>query len=276
MQISTEAVVVRERALDEQDKLLTLLTPDRGLLTAYAKNARKLRGSMASATELLCYSHFQIFQNRDSAFVDKAESNAVFFGVRQDIDKLSLATYFCQLCCELVPEGDGEEGYLRLLLNSLHLLEKGKLPILQLKAIFELRMLAMAGYMPDLVACYACGDFQGDGIFFAPSQGTLRCSQCVPEAGAGGLSLVPLSPGVFQAMRHIIYSDFEKLFAFRLSQAGVAELSRVCQNYLLCQVERVLPALHFFETMFVPSPPQTDHGPAGNGAPTSEVQDHAT
>ena len=255
MQISTRGVVVRERAMDQQDKLLTLLTADRGLLTAYAKYARKMRGSMASATELLCYSHFQLFQRGDSFFVDKAENDAVFFGIRQDMDKLSLATYFCQLCCELVPEGDGEEGYLRLLLNSLHFLEKGQLPILQLKAVFELRMLAMAGYMPDLVACCVCGDFQGPEVFFLPAQGTVWCGSCVQEAVAQGLSPIPLSPGVFQAMRHIIYSDFEKLFAFRLSPPGIAELSKVCQTYLLCQVERVLPALRFFESMYIPPAP---------------------
>ena len=69
---------------------------------------------MAPATELLCYSRFQIFQNRDRFFVDRAETNTVFFGIRQDMDKLSLATYFCQLCCELVPEEAEGEGYLRL------------------------------------------------------------------------------------------------------------------------------------------------------------------
>lgn len=252
MQISTLAVVVRERALDEQDKLLTLLTPDRGLLTAYAKNARKIRGSMASATELLCYSHFHIFKGRDRFFVDKAESNTIFFGVRQDIERLSLATYFCQLCCELVPEEDSPEGYLRLLLNCLHLLEKGMLPLLQLKSIFELRMLAMAGYMPDLVACSICDSFQGSGVFFLPSQGRVWCEACLADATAHGLVPISLSPGVFQAMRHILYSDLERLFSFRLSSQGIMELSQVCREYLLCQVERVLSTLHFFETVCAP------------------------
>ena len=252
MQLETHAVVVREKALDEYDKLLTLLTPDRGLITAYAKNARKMKGSMASATELLCYSYFQIFENRDKAFVDKAESDTVFFGLRQDMDKLSLATYFCQLCCELVPEGDGESGYLRLLLNSLYLLEKGALPLLQLKALFELKMLCFAGYMPDLTACCHCDDFESEGVFFAPSQGTVFCGGCVERAKALDISLIPLSPGVFEAMRHIAYSNFEKLFFFKLSDTGIGELAAVSQNYLLCQVERMLPALRFFETMVMP------------------------
>lgn len=252
MQISTLAVVVREQTLDEQDKLLTLLTPDRGLLTAYAKNARKIKGSMISSTELLCYSQFYIFKGRNGYFIDKAENHTIFFGVRQDIEKLSLATYFCQLCCELVPEEDNQDGYLRLLLNSLHFLEKNALPLMQLKSIFELRILTMSGYMPDLVACSVCGELEDQQIFFLPSQGRIWCGTCVAEATSYGSHPKFLSPGVFQAMRHILYSDFQKLFSFRLSPQGITALAEICREYLLCQVEHVLPALHFFETVYIP------------------------
>ena len=63
MQTVTDALVLRERKLDEQDRLLTLLSADRGIITAYAKGAGRMKGSMAGATELLCYSHFVLFQN---------------------------------------------------------------------------------------------------------------------------------------------------------------------------------------------------------------------
>ena len=64
MQTATDALVLRERKLDEQDRLLTLLSAEQGIITAYAKGAGRMKGSMAGATELLCYSHFVLFQNR--------------------------------------------------------------------------------------------------------------------------------------------------------------------------------------------------------------------
>ena len=106
MQTVTDALVLRERKLDEQDRLLTLLSADRGIITAYAKGAGRMKGSMAGATELLCYSHFVLFQNRERCFADKAEANTLFFGIRGDLEKLTLATYFAQLCCELIPENE--------------------------------------------------------------------------------------------------------------------------------------------------------------------------
>lgn len=246
MQITCDAVVVREKRLAEHDRLLTLLTRDKGVVTAYAKGAARNKGSMVSSTELLCYSRFGLFQRGERVFVDSAEGNTIFWGLRQDLTKLSLATYFCQLCCELVPPLDCDEGYMRLMLNALHYLEKDKLSTRLLKPLFELRILAMSGYMPDLVACCSCGEVTQDGMCFSTVDGVVFCRHCHSTNLSG---LLPVSVGVFEAMRHIIYSDFDKLFSFRLSDEGGRELGRICRTYLLAQVERVLPALNYYETI---------------------------
>ena len=243
MQTVTDALVLRERKLDEQDRLLTLLSADRGIITAYAKGAGRMKGSMAGATELLCYSHFVLFQNRERCFADKAEANTLFFGIRGDLEKLTLATYFAQLCCELIPENEPAAEELRLMLNTLYCLERDKLPPLQLKAILELRLLTLTGYMPDLIACRACGGLPEDGVvLFDPSGGSICC---------GAVGLLPLPPGVFAAMRHIIYCDFEKLFQFKLGEENLPVLAHAVEQYLLCQVERILPALNFYKTICI-------------------------
>lgn len=250
MQLTVDALVVRVRNMDELDRLVVLLTADRGLVTAYMKGARRTKGASASATELLSYSHFVLFQNRDRTFVDRAEPNRLFFALRQDMEALSLATYFCQLLTELVPEGEPGDGPLRLALNCLHCLDKKQLERPQIKAIFELRLLTMAGYMPDLVACARCGCAPEEGVWFDPGQGVIYCPGCHDDAAGPGA--IPVSAGVFTAMRHILYSDFEKLFAFRLSPQSLEELQRVSETYLLARVERVLPALDFYKTILQP------------------------
>ncbi len=248
MQISDDALVIREKRLEEKDRLLTLLTKNHGVITAYAKGATSLKGGMVSSTELLCYSHFQLFTKSERAYVDKAESNTVFFGLRKDIEKLSLASYFCQICCELIHQHDNCEYYQRLMLNCLHYLEKDKMPPQLIKCIFELRCLTIAGYMPDLVACTACGDM-GSRIFFSPIGGVIFCEKCKPQLIN---NYMEISASALSAMRHIIYSDFEKLFAFSISQQSVDELSGICRAYTIAQVEKLLPALTFYESFVIP------------------------
>ena len=71
MQITTTGIVLREREHDD-DRILTILTADRGVITAYARGAKKLRGRLLSGTELLCCSRFVLFQYRDRYQVDSA------------------------------------------------------------------------------------------------------------------------------------------------------------------------------------------------------------
>lgn len=245
MIFSTDAVVIREKKLEEHDRLLTLLTKDKGIVTVYGRGASKLKGSMVSSTEFLCYSHFQIFSNKEKSYLDNAESNKVFFGIRSDIAKLSLATYFCQMAMELVQPYETDQGYLRLMLNSLHFLEEGDIPNIVLKCIFELRILSMSGYMPDLIACTACGTCDSQ-LYFSPIGGNLFCSHCKPATLTDGIAV---NSGVLSAMRHIIYSDFKKIFNFTINEKSQKDLAYICRAYTIGQVEKVLPALKYYENI---------------------------
>lgn len=135
-----------------------------------------------------------LFQNRERCFADKAEANTLFFGIRGNLEKLTLATYFAQLCCELIPENEPAAEELRLMLNTLYCLERDKLPPLQLKAILELRLLTLTGYMPDLIACRECGGLPEDGVvLLSPTAGASAARGARPRGGgaaaaaAGGL-----------------------------------------------------------------------------------------
>ena len=153
MRLSTDGLIVKESNVGEYDRLVVALTRHRGLITAFAPGARRLKNRNASSTGLLCYSNLTFFRGKDTYKVDEASAIEVFFPLRSDIVKLSLAQYFCELCLCLAPEGAPAEDFLRLTLNSLHFLSKDGRPPLLLKSVMELRMLTLSGYMPDLLAC---------------------------------------------------------------------------------------------------------------------------
>lgn len=245
MKITTDGIVIRDRNFQDKDRLLTILTRDRGVIRAYARGAKALRGSMLAATELLSYSRFVLFFQKDRYSVDTADGDTLFFGLRQDLVKLSLGSYMAELCAELIPEGEQSEDFLRLMLNSLYLLEKGQRDPAFIKPLFELRLLSMSGYMPDLVACQGCACFENDPMYFLPGTGQIFCPACRPAGSEG----IPLAPAVLAAMRHIIYSPFPRLFGFSLSDQGLAALGMVTQNYLLQRTERSFPSLEFYQTV---------------------------
>ena len=246
MHLTTDAIVLRAFKTQE-DRILTLLTKESGVITAYANGANKLRSKLASSTELLCFSEFVLFENRDRHVVDKSDVHRVFFGIRSDVDKLALASYFAQLTAELAPHGEEAGEYLRLLLNTLHYLENGDRDRRLLKSLYELRLLTMAGYMPSLVGCRACGRFEVDPMYFFAAEGELCCGDCAGGQAPPGAH--PLPVGVLTAMRHITYAPFDKLFSFRLSSEGLDLIQKIAEQYLLYQTEKSFTALEFYREL---------------------------
>ncbi len=246
MQINTDGLVIGEKSVGESDRLVTLLTREEGLLRAFAPQAKNLKSSKVSSTQLLSYSQFSIYKGKEKYVINDGHTLEVFFELRRDIESLSLAQYFCELASLLAPEEMEAGDFLRLILNALHFLAKGTRPHLLLKPVVEMRMLALAGYMPDLVGCDGCGAYESDPMYFLPAKGMIICSDCIHEVQEQAMAV---APGVMTALRHTIYADFQKLFSFSLQPAGLQQLAQISEIYLLHVVEKRIPTLEFYHQM---------------------------
>ena len=243
MQILTDGLVLREQTVGESDRLITVLTRSDGVLRAFARGARNMRNKSASATQTLSYSDFAIFRGREADVIDSADVKKVFFGLRNDLNRLTLAQYFCELAVALAPQEGSGEAYLRLLLNAMHLLEQETRPYRIIKAAVEMRMMTLSGYMPDLVGCSCCGEYEHTHMMLALKGGNLICGDCWHNDGS---PVLPLSPGVLAALRHTIYAPFPKLFSFELSEEGQKSLEIAAERYVTTQLERNFKTLDFY------------------------------
>ena len=244
MNLNTDGLVIKENTTGESDRVITLLTRDYGIVRAFVRGAKSVRSRSVSATQLLGYSKLSVYRSRDAYIVDDAQPIEIFFGLRGDIERLSLAQYFCELAGELAPQETEAGDYLTLILNALHLLTTAKRPQPFLKAVVELRMMCLSGYMPDLVACASCGAFGGDYMVFDRETGGLLCPDCGSSESGERLSI-----GVVSAMRHICYAEPKKLFSFTLSDEGLNTLAAVTEAYLLTHLQRRFKTLDFYKSL---------------------------
>ena len=243
--ISTDGLVIRVNNVGEYDRIVSVLTADYGIIRAFVHGARSLKNKNASATSLLSYSHFSFSKKRDTYTITDSSVNKIFFNLRGDIVKLSLAQYFCEIAENLAPVEDAAHEYLRMMLNTLHFLSEGTRSPLLLKALTELRMLSISGYTPDIVACRECACFEGETMFFDPQGGELYCTDCRPPIA----NLQPVGKGVLTAMRHIVYSDFDKLYNFSLPEDSLENLSGITEIFLLSQIEHRFTTLEFYKNL---------------------------
>lgn len=243
MRTDAEGLVITEKCVGESDRLITVLTREKGVLRAFVQRPGRAKNGRLSATRLFSYSRFTIFEGRDKYIIDDAQPIEVFFDLRKDIVRLALAQYFCELSIALAPQDAPAGEYLRLMLNALYLLGRGSRPEKIVKAVVEMRMLALAGYQPDLVGCSECGRFEADSMYFLPVSGRIVCESCgCPHEEPS----VCLGRGALAGLRHTIYAELKKAFSFSLSPEGMAELSRASEAYVLSTLGRSFATLDFY------------------------------
>lgn len=243
MQTKTQGLVIREQTVGESDRLVTLLTADYGLVKAFVRRAKNIKSNNVSATSLFAYSEFTLYRSREAYVVDNAVANEVFFDLRKDINALSLAQYFAQLAYFLCAEEQPAPDTLRLLLNALHLLCKGKKSHKLIKSVVELRMLALGGYMPNLLACYRCGTYESEVMYFDVQEGCIYCKDCFRNNAL----TAPL--GVITAMRYICLSDLGKVFSFNIGEENMNILSDITEKYTLSRIDGRLTTLDFYKAI---------------------------
>lgn len=246
MQLKTQGLIIKEQTIGESDRLVTVLTRDEGVIRAFARKAKNLKDSKNAATQLLCYSRLNIYKGREKYIINEAFPIEVFFDLRKNISSLALAQYFCELSSELAPEGVDSSEFLRIILNALHFLCSGKRPEPLLKAIVEMRMLTFSGYMPDLIGCSNCGRYEAEPMYFLINKGKIYCENCFVRTDQ---AYTRLGAGSLKAMRHIVFSDFAKLFSFSLADGAQRELAVACEAYMLSVLQHKLGTLDFYHSM---------------------------
>ncbi len=243
--LMTDGLIIRDyQTIAEADRFVAILTRDKGVIRASARGARKVKSRAGAATQLLCYSRLSLIPGRDKYIVEDARPQKVFFSLRQDVEKLALSQYFCELALHLCPTDVPAQDHLRLFLNALHYLSEGDRDHRLIKAVVEGRLLCLEGYMPELTGCSRCGIAEGDCFWFSPTAGTLTCDTCARESDA-----LPVTAGVLAALRHVLWGEFSRCFAFTLPQADLAAFSLLMERFLLSQVQHSFKTLDFYHTL---------------------------
>ncbi len=246
MKFRTEGLIIREQNIRENDKLIHVLTRSDGVIKAFARGAKSIKDGKSAATALLSYSALTFHTGRESYSVGDARTLHVFPGLRGNVKKMCLAQYFCELALTACPQGKSSEKYLSLMLNSLYLIDTGKRSEKLVKPCFEMRLAAMAGYLPNLIMCKSCGVYTAPVMYFFPRTGDIACCNCRAAAPDGA---VELTEAALTALRHTVYADDAKLFSFAMSDEGLDMLNRASEEYLKQRFEKEFKTLQFYKTI---------------------------
>lgn len=247
MFLTTKALVLREVRYRESDKILTVLTENEGKLTVNARGALRRGSRIGAASQQMTYSEMTLFKNRGKWTLREAETIEQFSGLRQDLAALALGGYVVELLEATADEDSPNPALLKLGLNTLYALSHRLFPLEHSKAVFELRLMCLAGFEPNVFACPVCDRQMPEDPRFSLRGGTIHCCDCMP--GAPGLSL-PLCAASLAAMRYIVTAPPKKVFSFTTGDPEAEQrLYAVCEAYVTAQLERTFGTLDYWKTV---------------------------
>ncbi|MBO4854258.1 MAG: DNA repair protein RecO [Oscillospiraceae bacterium] len=241
----TYGLILRETETKETDKILTVLTPDMGKISLVARGARRKNSPLAASCQLLAYSELTLYRRGAWLYLSEASTVELFGGLRGDIERLALASYFAELTESVTGEDQPAGEVLPLLLNALYALGVlGKDPAL-VKPVFELRLMALSGFEPLAECCGVCGRSEPESPMLDVVQGTVHCAAC---RRGGGLS-VPLTEGGLTALRRALYADPKRLYAFTLEPPALRTLDHASESFVTAQLERSFRTLDYYKSI---------------------------
>ena len=124
MFLTIQAIVLRVTDYNDRDALLTVLSRDHGKLTNKARGLRRKNSPLVAPCQLLAFGEFTVFEYRGMYTINEAHSIELFQGLRRDLQKLSLGTYFAQVAEVISQEDLPNPELLALTLNCLYGLSK--------------------------------------------------------------------------------------------------------------------------------------------------------
>ncbi len=241
MEIKTKGIVLGRTYVGEKDAIIKILTEDSGVLSASAKGIKSMKSKLSAGCSLFSYTDFLLTEANGRYIVTSASLVDGFYGLSSNIERLSYATYVAEVSASLLPSPEDAKAIIPLLLNTFYLLANSQKNLRLIKCVFELRLLCLLGYAPELDCCVACGETE-EICFFSSCEGGVVCRSCgtIPDTQL-------ITKDTLTAMRYVKDSDNKKAFSFALAKSSIDEFESCTEKMMENIIGRHLPTLAYLK-----------------------------
>jgi len=192
----------------ENDRILSILTLEKGVISAKIKGVKKAGAKLKFAQEPFCFAEFVFFTRGDKRNVKTASLIDSFYSIREDIEKFFAGGAVLEFAKKFTQENQSAPNAFALVLSTLKELAYGDKSPRTTLINFLLNALKIEGYQIKVGECLECGTKTPLRVFFDLSKGGFYCENCVME-GAREIKATTL-----QALRDAsAFKEVDKIYA---------------------------------------------------------------
>lgn len=227
MRLITSGIVLKTVKLSDSDVLITLFSDRHGKITAVAKGARNAKSKLNASSQLFVYGEYSLSMGSKWNYVNSVEVHDSFYGIREDLVKLSYASYFMELTSFILPENTANLKLFSVLRNALECLKDDKCSGNLLKVIYEIKCLDILGYRPETTSCIECGT-DTELYFMSIEDGGVLCERCATNMNKG----LKIGKKLSRLMTLLINEDTMKLCHLEINDFYTEKMDILLNNYL--------------------------------------------
>jgi DNA repair protein RecO (recombination protein O) len=248
---TTRAVILRRRDHGDADRILTVYTPALGKQELIAKGVRKTTSRKAGHLELFTHAALQVADARTWPIITEATTVESFRHMREDLDSIGYASYLAELIDRFTEADDENQPLWELLLLALRELDARLAsetvfdPKLLLRW-FELHLLSLTGFQPQLFQCVGCGmPLEPVNNFLSLSEGGVYCPACA----AANRELEMVEPDVLKVLRYLQSQPWSTVTALTVRAPILLRVENILYRYLLTILEYRLRSTDFLRRL---------------------------
>lgn len=208
-------MVLSAAPVGDYDKLVVLLTRERGKIRAFARGARRPGSALMAAANAFAFGEFQIYEGRTSYTMSQASIQNYFGELMTDFEGACYGQYFLEFADYYTRENADGSDFLKLAYQSLRALLVPSLPRKLVRYIYELKAMTYSGECPQTFEQFS--DWN-------------------------------LNPSTEYALQYVVAASVEKLYTFLLTDEVFAEFARVVTWLRKHYVEHRFKSLEILET----------------------------
>jgi DNA repair protein RecO (recombination protein O) len=183
---SSEAIILRTHRLSEADKIVIFFARKSGLVRGVARGARRLKSRFGAGLEPFTKVSISWAEKeaRELVSIRQVEIEKSYFGLSRNPEAFGALEQICASTLTFVPPGQPDERLFRMLAACVEALCERPEEAGAVLTYFELWLLQLSGFLPDLSTCGLCGRALSEarGRVGVRPDGVLLCAACAGSA----------------------------------------------------------------------------------------------
>lgn len=200
MNISTEGIVLKQRKIANNRRMITVFTRKYGKIGAGTSINEKSKTKSALALRPFTYAEYDIFKGRESYSINSAQVMKSYYSIGEDFDRFLVASKFIEYLDRILEDEQPRPKIFDMTLEFLESISRANSNYETLLYAFIVKTLRVQGVMPELGCCVNCGkdiahfgyDIGGGkkAYSFSVSSGGIICENCAEREKTGSNSLI--------------------------------------------------------------------------------------